>query len=173
MPFRRQRRRRMMLAPIVSFRQIFDKAITFAGGVTDNTEIVTVDDTTDVGALNTNCHTGSKIYRIRVNITARGAAGSDSGDLSWYLAKARDGQASGTFPSPNAIGGDMKRNQIFITEFDTFSSQDAPGYKYDRWIKIPKIYQRMRTGDIFLIKFRAEGTSNIEVHYHADYKIYT
>ncbi len=174
-PYRRGRRRMRRMAPIIqSFRQIFDKGITLAGSVVDNTGICITDDTTEIGALNTNVPTGSKVFRIRVTLIAQGASGSDSGNFQWYLAKSRDGQLFTSYPAPNAMGNDKLRNQIFHSEFGAFGTQDGMYYKFDRWIKIPKIYQRMRAGDSFFIKTNSTsaGTVNYVITHHHDYKIY-
>ncbi len=169
----RQRMRRMV-APIISFRQIRDIGISLIAGANQVDNISTANAGIDTGNLNTAVSVGCKIYRIRVVINARGTGGADSGDLSWYLAKARNGQdAASDFPAPNAIGGDEVRNQIFRTEYDSYGSNDGYRYKFDRWVKIPKIYQRMRAGDNLFIRFFNDSGSAVQYKLHTDYKCYT
>ncbi len=174
MPFRRRRRMRMMRAPITSFRQIGDLGLSMVGSATENTVIGTARTTDVVGFTNTVVAVGSKISRIRIVINAHGAGGADSGFLDWYLCKARGAQNVTTeFPSATAMGNSDVRNQIFYTQYDAYTSQDGGTYKHDRWVKIPKLYQRMRDGDNFIIKFRNNSTSNLEYSLHYDYKAYT
>ncbi len=170
---RRQSPRRQMLAPIVTFRQIGDKSISLIGGAIDDTTLATGSDSQDVGSVNTVVRTGTKIYRIRVVINCRGASSAVSGDIGWYLAKVRNAQAFGSFPSPVAMGGDPLRNQIFHSQYDSYGTEDGYRYKFDRWIKIPKIYQRMRSGDFFIVKLLNQSSDALNYTIHYDYKAYS
>ncbi len=164
-------RMRGMRAPIVSYRQVFDKSITLIAGAVENDIIASADQGNTTGNLNIEVGVGVRIYRIRVIILANGTGGGDSGNLGWYLAKSRDPTLLTAYPDPNAIGGSKLRNFIFRSEYDKYGSQDGKVYKFDRWIKIPKLYQRQRDGDRFFIKFQ-NGTGSCEYTIHCDYKAY-
>lgn len=176
MPFRKGRNAmsnsRQRLVPIQSFRQILDKAITVLPSTIDNTQVLNGTDTDDIGFTNTAIPTGSQVYRIRVVINARGAGGSASGDIQWYLAKLRSGQTAASFPAPNALGGSAVRNQVFHNQHSMYATEDGHPYHFDRWLKIPKIYHRVRDGDQFFVKVNNPGTSSMDFSLHVEYKAY-
>jgi len=101
--------------------------------------------------------TGSKVFSIEVWQNFTSATGGDSATVEWYIAKARDGQTFGSFPDPDltSTGLSGKRNQIWHQEISQSGTEDAGPYKFHRRIKVPKIYQRMRSLDNIFIAFRA------------------
>ncbi len=105
--------------------------------------------------LGTEVPVGAKISRIFVSLNFVSATGGDTSSFKWYLAKSRSGQSGATdFPTADwsDIGLSQVRNQIFYSVTSQVGTEDAGPYKFGRWLKIPKIYQRMRAGDAFFVK---------------------
>ncbi len=115
---------------------------------------------------------GAKVFSIELWINTSSQSGGEDGTIDWYIAKARDGQLLGSFPEPDfsTTGLSSKRNQIFHQEAQQFGSQDAGPYKFHRRIKIPRIYQRMRSGDFIFIKSNASIVTSLQIA--ALYKYY-
>jgi len=170
---RRRRRIQSRPSPIQSFRQIYDKAATIIG-LADETDIVADgSDQNPPGFTNNVVPVGAMIYRIRLNITVQGASSSDSGKAGFIVYKLRGGQGGGTdITNYITLGGTATRNQVFWNQALPYGTEDAGPRSFDRWLKIPKTFQRMREGDNFQVKFTNSDASSVSYSLHAEYKFY-
>lgn len=116
---------------------------------------------------------GAKIFSMQVTVQAVSTTGGSTGSFDWYIAKVRGQQQTSTeFPDPDwsAIGLSQVRNQIFHCETNLFGTKDAGPVKFNRRIKIPKIYQRVRAGDRIAVVAQSSVASDILIG--AVYKYY-
>ncbi len=160
MPFRRNgRRRNSGLGQVINSvkNQTVLKQSTLASTNVDTNIANAVEVGVPTKVLGNEVPVGAQIFRIRVALSMNSASGGEDGNIDWYLAKGRGGQAFTDFPDPDwsAIGLAANRNQIFHTITTQFGSQDAGPYKFDRWLKVPKGMRRMRNGDFFFVKTQA------------------
>jgi len=116
---------------------------------------------------------GSFIRSIFVSVNFIAGTGGTTGNFDWCLMKLRDGQSVvGTITSPDwsNIGLAAARNQVIKSYMTTFGTEDAGSVKYNLQIKIPKIYQRMRAGDTFVIALQTSDVGDLATG--ARYKYY-
>jgi len=165
----RFRRRRMrMRAPITqSVKNMFQLKQSLVPATTSNIQFAT---TVDVGAptkvLGTEVPNGAKIFSVLVSVNLINPSATGDGDLEYYFCKKRGGQTlNADFPDPDwtSIGLSDVRNQIFHSELTQFGSEDAGPYKKTFRLKIPRIYQRMRSGDELVLRIEASIASEISV----------
>jgi len=143
-------------------------------GLADSTDIIAEGtDAQAPGFTNNAVPVGAKIYRIRLNLTVQGAGSADSGSAGFILYKLRAGQGGGTdIANYITLGGSKTRNQVFWNQALPYGSNDAGPRSFDRWLKIPPSFQRMRDGDQFQVKFTNASVSNVVYTIHAEYKFY-
>ncbi len=117
--------------------------------------------------------TGAKIFNIALSVNFVTLTGTETATFQWYIAKIRAGQSNAELPSPqwSDIGLSELRNQIFHSEMAQVGTEDAGPYKFNRIIKIPRIYQRMRTGDRLAVIVQADGVGG-SIDIGARYKYY-
>ena len=97
---------------------------------------------------------GATVYSMDISVSFISGSASDTGTFEWCFMKLRDGQSvTNTISSPNwsDIGLSSGRNQVIKSYMTVFSTEDGGSVKYNPHIRIPKIYQRMRSGDQFVI----------------------
>ena len=150
-----------MRAPITSFKHQHSQNQTYIGtganlefemslGVNEGTA------TSPVGVQN-----GHKVYNIFVSVSALRDASTDGSTYTWMIVKLRAGQtidseiAATNAGSWSNIGLSTIKNQVFHTEMGIFATEDAGSVRYNKLIKIPKIYQRIREGDRFVLVFNS------------------
>ncbi len=116
------------------------------------------------------CPVGSHVKSVFVSINIGSTAGGVSITGAWYLTIFRHGQTGTDFPAPQwtAIGLSTIRNQIWHSEMFVIGSQDAPTYRFNRQIRIPKWCQRVRAGDFMAIRTNvsADHLRSIGVRYY-------
>ncbi len=174
MPFR-QSRRRMSRKPIIqSVKNQFNVAQTLVMATTSFLDFaVGVEQGAPTKVQGNEVPTGAMIFGMAISVNAIVPAGSGNTRFSWYLCKIRQGQAGSDFPSPvwADIGLSEVRNQIFHSEMVQLGSEDAGPYRFNRRVKIPRIYERMRAGDRLVIAVTANSAA-VEIDIGARYKYY-
>ncbi len=116
---------------------------------------------------------GSRVNSLYLSIFIIGATGAPiDGSINWYIAKQRDGQAAGAFPTPGNTGPSSVRNQIFHEEKGLSGSGDGTPMVFKGVIRIPKSFQRIRQGDKMFIRIRINGTIDATFCIKAIYKSY-
>ncbi len=116
---------------------------------------------------------GSKVSSLYLSIFIIGSTGAPiDGSINWYIAKQRDGQAAGAFPTPGNTGLSSVRNQIFHEEKGLSGSGDGTPMVFKGVIVIPKVFQRIRQGDQMFIRIRINGTVGATFCIKAIYKSY-
>ncbi len=116
---------------------------------------------------------GATVASIFVSVNFVSATGGQTGDFQWCLMKLRSGQSvATTITSPNwsNIGLSDARNQVIKSFMTIFGTEDAGSVKYNLQIRIPKIYQRMRAGDSFVLAMQASDAGSLSTG--ARYKYY-
>jgi len=126
--------------------------------------------TVDVGAptkiLGTEVPNGAKVFSVLATVNVINPTGTGDGNLEYYFCKKRGGQTLNTdFPDPDwtSIGLSDVRNQIFHCEATLFGSEDAGPYKKTFRLKIPKIYQRMRSGDELVLRIESSIATEVSI----------
>ncbi len=169
----RRMRRPMMRAPIVSYKHQRNEDTTYAGGGITNQ--MNVYEGVEPGAQGTpaNVPAGNKVYSVNISLNFIVPSGSGTDTPSWFLAHLRQGQTiSILFPGLSAtqwtnIGLSKARNQVLKSYMSLIGTEDSGPIRYNVHIKIPKMYQRVREGDILAIVFSAQtvGPLSIGVRY--------
>lgn len=167
MPFRR-RRRMMASRPIVQSikNQFASKQSLVPATATSIQYAVTVPVGAPTKLLGTEVPAGAKVYSVQCFINVINPTGTGDGNLDYFFAKARSGQTlNNDFPDPDFtdIGLSDVRNQIFKSSSKLFGSEDAGPLQHQFRLKIPKIYQRMRDGDILFLKIEASIACEISI----------
>ncbi len=152
-------RRAMALRPVVSTKHVVDNL----GGLSstaNNINFATTVTSRSAGAFNpSEVVLGSSVKWFYVSVFIIGSTGAPlSGPIDWYIAKARDGQITTSFPDPGQTGNDDKRNQIIHEEKGLSGSGDGTPMVFKGVIKIPRGMQRARNGDIWTMRMIASGS---------------
>ncbi len=157
-------RRSNQMAPIVSNKKYFQTGFTAPTGAENTFNITLGVAPGAVGVADNTVRVGANIFRVRVQLSAGSVGGGSLGSIHWYIGVARAGQdltaGTGDFPSPAALVGSLVRNQILQSYQKVLGSEDGNTYHFDRWIKIPKIYRRVREGDVIFVKILNSGSGS-------------
>lgn len=163
--FRRRRSMRRMAAPITSVKnQAATKQSILASTVIQDFIATSVEVGEPTKVTGKEVPVGAQIYRIAVSVNFISATASSTGNFDWCLMKLREGQSvSTTIVSPDwtNIGLSKARNQVVKSFMTIFATEDAGAAKYNLSIKIPKIYQRMRSGDLWVIVAEASDAGSL------------
>ncbi len=161
MPYRRGGfSKKLRLLTINTEKHIVDATISVT--TTTQNAILAKAVTAPSNTVDTDCHRGGHIKAIWISLDFCGLAGTGvQQNTTVYLFK--NPGANLTPPGPFAVGTSNEKK--FVTKMwsqMTMRNQDGnPPYHWEGWVKIPKIYQRMGTDDIWQI---VVGTSNATGH---------
>ena len=116
---------------------------------------------------------GARITTMAISIGFTNATANAGSTYSWMLVKYRSGQTvSNCFAVTDAsqwsnIGVSACRNQVIKSFTGVTGTEDAKALDYVIQVKIPKIYQRMRDGDNWVLTWNSSeaGTINIGTRY--------
>ena len=176
MPYRRQSRRRSMMSQTI-VQSVKNQNNTAQSATPNSLQVIEFAQAVDVGAatkvFGNEVPTGAKVFSVDVYVNAIVPSGSGNTSFRYYICKTRGGQIIGTdFPSPifSDIGLSDVRNQIFHSDMVQLGSEDSGPLRRKLHIKIPKIYQRMRTGD--KLNFVSQAVLAIETDIGFRYKYY-
>ncbi len=98
---------------------------------------------------------GARVFSVDISVNFNHTTSGEVGTLSYFYGIARSGQSPSTdFPAPQwtAIGLSNLRNQIIFSRMIVVGDEAGMGLRDNVNIKIPKIYQRIRDGDLHFIK---------------------
>ncbi len=155
MVYRRNRRRfRPALRPIIqSYKQVtVDGPASRAAATTIfHNLVVGTDNYTGPSAANNEVPTGAKVFGILILASFTNLV-SVSALLHFNVFCNRSG---GIFPIPGAVGGDANRNKIIYTDMKFLSKDQNNNVRL--FIKIPRIYQRIREGDSITIMYQVDA----------------
>ncbi len=154
MPFhyRANRRRRSMgMAPIQSFKQIaIDGPASRAAATTIIHNFLVGVDNYAGPTTNVEVPTGAKVMSVLIMACFTNLV-SVSSLLHFNLVCLRSGLPSVT---PGAVGGSPQRNQVIFTMMKFLGHDQNNNFMFRA--KIPKIFQRIREGDIFQLAYRTD-----------------
>ncbi len=155
MVFRRRTRRRSFsrnLSPIQSFKQITVDGPASRAAATDIAHqfLVGVDDYTGPDANNKIVPTGAKVMSILIFACFTNLVTISS--LLHFIVTMSRGSAS--TPSPGSVGGDNRRNTVIFTHMAFLGKDQNSNFVWR--LKIPPIYQRIREGDAWNLKYRTD-----------------
>ncbi len=159
------RRSRSFRAPIInSIKNIVRDTTAVPTGANTDVLIAKAVDSPDPGTNIADCSQGSKIFRIWCDITIYTSAESAVGVTNacdFYIIKNPGDNL--TEPAPGSTGTSNEKKFIFYTSAGLTGprTQGSELLKMRRWIKVPKIYQRMGIDDTFRLILRPIGVAHI------------
>ncbi len=142
----------MAMNPIQSYKQITIDGPASRAAATNifHPVVIGVDNYTGPSAANNEVPTGAKIMSVLIMVAFTNLV-SISSLLHLNFTCLRAGIPSIT---PGAVGGSPQRNTVIFTDM-RFLGQDQNSNFIWR-LKIPKIYQRIREGDVFQLVYRTD-----------------
>ncbi len=158
------RRRRSNLGTIVdSNKNSVSLLVATAAAAQTNTDLAIAVDS----AANTSpkeVTRGCKIKAIWLEFSVRLSATTTVGVSTFFEAYLMKNPGDNlTPPSAGTVGSSNEKKFIF-REWKSFlgaSTEGVPPYNFARWIKIPRIYQRMGADDTFVFAIKATGIANV------------
>ena len=171
---RRRGRMRMRMNPIQSVKNQHSTKQTILA----NTNIQDfVMDATEQGVptkvVGIEVPVGAIIYSMDISVNFVVDGGGSTGTLDWMFIKLRDGQVASTIiPTPDwsDIGLSSGRNQVIKSYMCVYGTEDGGAKTWNVHIKIPKVYQRTRSGDRFVIVVNSNAAGTLATG--ARYKYY-
>ncbi len=115
---------------------------------------------------------GAHVFGIDVYVNAIVPSGAGHTNFNYIVQVQRTGQGPITDLTFSALGLSNNRNQILISEMTQLGTEDAGPVRRKFRVRIPKIYRRIREGDIISLQWIG-FTDNIEVSMGCRYKYYT
>lgn len=164
--FRSMRRsfRRPMRAPIVSFKHQHSQLTSYVGGNADQLFVINVGSAQAVPVSPNTTPLGNKQYSVDLTVSFVNGSANTATDYSWMLIHLRSSQDLAglgfVLPSSNwsSIGLAEGKNQVIESHMGTMSTEDGSQLLFQRHIKIPKQWHRMREGDqLVLVWNSAQG----------------
>ncbi len=159
--------------PINSIKHVIDVEGVLVAGSDSTSDILVAVDQPTTPFKPGDVMFGSHVSSVFLSIFVIGATGTGiDGSINWYIAKQRDGQLAGAFPTPGNTGVSSVRNQIFHEEKGLSGSADGTPMVFKGVVLIPKTFQRIRQGDQMFIRIRINGTADATFCIKAIYKSY-
>ncbi len=162
MPGRIRFRRSGLGSVINSTKNIVDQIDATVGGA-NSVENIAVAQNTPVNTVADEVSIGCKIFRIYLELSINGTAGTGVNNAIRFFILKNPGNNL-TIPNPGTTGtSNEKKFIVFEGMFNLGRVQDgASTQNMKRWIKLPKVYHRMGTDDRwqFVIRTEAGTTSN-------------
>ncbi len=159
-----------MVAPIVSYKHQRNENTTYAGAAANNNYVVYTGVGPGAAASPNTVPAGNKVYSVDVSVNFIHLAGSGTDAPSWMLTHLRADQditalfGGGSGASEwSSIGNSLARNQVIKSYMSLIGTEDAGPIKTNVHIKIPKMWHRVREGDILLITFNADQTGSLSI----------
>ena len=165
----RPRRRVMMRAPIVSYKHQRNENTTYIGTGANNSFVLYTGTAPGETASPNTVPAGNKVYSVDVSVNFIHPEGSGTDTPSWMLVHFRAGQElDSLFANPNAsewsnIGLSLARNQVIKSFMSIVGSEDAGPRQWNMHIKIPKLWHRIREGDILILTFNAQSAGSLSI----------
>ncbi len=121
-------------------------------------------DSPDPGTNMADCSQGSKIFRIWCDITVWASATTTVGvSVACDLYIIKNPGDNLTVPAPGSTGTSNEKKFIFYTKADLTGArtEGAPLMKVQRWLKVPRTYQRMGVDDTISLVIRPIGLAHV------------
>ncbi len=174
MPFNRMyrnsrgRNRSRNFNPIQSVKNQRNENISYLGGNVNNTYNVAVGVAVGTTTTTVNVPVGCKIYGVVVSMNFVNGTANNGTTYSWMILKLRQeqtlgGSFSGASSEWSVIGTSNARNQIIESFMGVTGTEDAMALRTTHYVKIPKIYQRMREGDRILIVWNSSESGSLSI----------
>ena len=98
---------------------------------------------------------GAHVFGVDLYLNFVNASASTAGDVDWYYIVLRTGQTLTDAPTPDfsSIGLSNMRNQILWSEALQIGTEDGQLIRRFKHVKIPKMYRRIREGDVHMIVY--------------------
>ncbi len=158
---------RPMRAPVVSFKHQRSEPTSYAG-LSANHQYNLYTGSAPGSAVTTDTvPAGNKVYSVNVSVNFTLESGSATASLSWMLVHLRADQALNTLfagtDSSNwtVIGLSNGRNQVVKSYQSLIGTEDAGPRQWNLHIPIPKMWHRVREGDILLISFNSDSGGSL------------
>ena len=112
---------------------------------------------------------GAHIFSMNVYVNALVPSGSGNTNFDYYVIYLRTGQTPSIIPDADfsAIGLSPVRNQIIFSDLNQIGTEDAGPMKRKVHIKTPKLYQRIREGDQWLLVYGHSSTVETNLGFRA------
>ena len=115
---------------------------------------------------------GAHVFGIDVYVNAIVPSGSGHTNFNYIVQIQRTAQGPITNLDFSSLGLSNLRNQIIHSDMVQLGTEDAGPLRRKLRIKIPRIWRRIRQGDVISLQWVATTTA-IEVHMGCRYKYYT
>ncbi len=98
---------------------------------------------------------GSHVFSMDVYINAIVPSGAQNTNFDYYVIYLRSGQTASIIPDADfsSIGLSTLRNQIIFSDLNQIGTEDAGPLKRKLHIRTPKLYQRIREGDQWVLVY--------------------
>ncbi len=162
-------RRPMMRAPIVSYKHQKVTDTSYVGTSANTTHRLYTGGSPGSEATPDSVPAGNKVYSVNVVVSFIHGSGTGDTNIDWMLTKLRaDQNVSTLFASPgganwSTLGLSQGRNQVIKSYMGQAGTEDAGPKTWNVHIKIPKIYQRVREGDVLDITFNATDVGSLRL----------
>ncbi len=169
MPGRRRGSSRGGMSVINSIKNIRANAFGISG--TNSVQLVAKAVNTPLSTVNSDTSNGCKIYRIWLSLDVCGLAATGVLNVAdIYLMK-----NPGDNLTPPAAGstGTSNEKKFIIKQWQAMIMRNQDGnvpYHWEGWIKIPKLYQRMGTDDVWNLVFACTASVTGHGAFKAIYK---
>ncbi len=165
-----------MKAPIVSYKHQRNETVSYVGTSLNNTFTVLSGVGPGEAESPNQAAAGHHVYSMDVSVNFVTSSGTGSGDYSWFLVHLRSDQTlASMFPTPSSewttIGISKNRNQVIKSYMGVVGSEDGGIVRQNPHIKIPRIFQRIREGDVILLVFNGAEAGTLSIG--ARYKTYS
>ncbi len=173
MPRRFRRRMAAPRATITSLKNQHGRQQTTVPGTKNFISVMTAIAPGEARVLGSQVPAGAHVYSIACDLNWIHGSATGDGSLNWYFIFMRSGQEVADAPSADwsDIGLSNLRNQIIYSELNSIGTEDAGPIKRRVRIKVPKLYQRIREGDVWRLIY--DNTSSVEENIGFRFKSFT
>ena len=166
--FRRRRMRRRSSPPLVTYKHQRNENLTYIGSAANQNYVIYTGGNQGSQTSAMQVPTGARVESVNVSVNFASGSGALTGTLSWMIVKFRDSQQASDIAVTDAsawsnIGLSMMRNQVFVSHMAIFATEDGGVYRFNKQILIPKIYQRVREGDVLMLIFNANEAGPLSI----------
>ncbi len=140
------------MQPVQSYKQVTVDGPASRAAATQifHAFVVGVDDYRGPTAANNEVPTGAKVMSVTIMLAFTNLV-SVSSLLHLHVVCTRSGQP---VVAPGAVGGDPNRNTVIHTMMKFLGQDQNSNFVFQ--LRIPKIYQRVRLGDRFLLVYQTD-----------------
>ena len=168
-----RRRRRMSVASVTSLKNQHGRKQNTVPGTKNFISVMTAIPPGEARTLGSQVPAGAHVYSVACDLNWIHGSGSGAGSLDWYFIFMRAGQEIADAPTADwsDIGLSNLRNQIIYSELNEIGTEDAGAVKRRVRIKVPKLYQRVREGDVWRLVY--DNSDTVEENIGFRFKSFT